>query len=45
MVQLFGSMKTMVTLTDESSPEEFNRMLTEDANNKSKWKLNSISRL
>jgi hypothetical protein len=27
---------------DESSTEEFNRMLTEDANDKSKWKLNSI---
>ena len=26
----------------ESDEEEFNRMLTEDANDKSKWKLNSI---
>jgi hypothetical protein len=27
---------------NESSPEEFNRMLIEDANDKSKWKLNSV---
>jgi len=27
---------------NESESEEFNRMLTEDANDKSKWKLNSI---
>ena len=42
MVQLSGNMKIMERTYIESNAEEFNRMLLEDANDKSKWKLKSV---